>query len=176
MTNLIPKQRIEKLIWLIRDEKVMIDRDLAELYGVQTKVMIQAMKRNIKRFPSDFMFQLSDKEFKQWRSQFVTSNSSTKMGIRRKPYVFTEQGVSMLSSILNSNRAIEVNIAIIRTFVELRNMLSSHKELSKKLTSLENKYDSQFKMIFDAIRQLMASKKLDNKRQIGFNLENRDND
>ena len=118
---LIPVERIEKAILLIRRQKIMLDRDLAELYGVPTKVLNQAVARNRKRFPGDFMFQLSQGEFENWRSQIVTSNSAARMGLRRRPYAFTEQGVAMLSSVLNSERAIEVNIAIMRTFVHLRN-------------------------------------------------------
>ena len=126
-TNLlIPVERIERAILLIRGEKVLLDRDLAELYGVETRVLVQAVKRNLRRFPADFMFQLSKDEFENWRSQFVMSNPGSKMGLRRRPYAFTEQGVAMLSSVLNSDRAIEVNIAIMRAFVRLRDMLATH--------------------------------------------------
>ncbi len=124
----------------IRGEKVMLDCDLAKLYGVETKVLVQAMKRNIARFPQDFMFQLSKEEFDDWRSQIVTSNPSAKMGLRRAPYGFTEQGVAMLSSVLRSKRAIQVNIQIIRAFVRLRELMLSHRDLARKLHDLEQKY------------------------------------
>jgi hypothetical protein len=133
-------ERIEKLIYLIRGQKVMLDRDLAELYAVKTKVLKQAVRRNIARFPEDFMFELTKEEFENWRSQFVTSNRD-KMGLRYRPMAFTEQGVAMLSSVLNSERAIEVNILIMRAFVTLREMLATHKELEQKLIALEKKYD-----------------------------------
>lgn len=154
---LIPTERIERAILLIRGQKVLLDRDLAELYGVPTKVLNQAVKRNRKRFPDDFMFQLSADELELWRSHFVTSNSKAKMALRRRPHAFTEQGVAMLSSVLNSDTAIEVNIAIMRAFVHLREILSTHKELARKLEQLEQKYDKQFAAVFDAIRQLMAA-------------------
>jgi hypothetical protein len=153
---LIPAERIEKAILLVRGHKVMLDRDLAELYGVPTKVLNQAVRRNSKRFPVDFMFQLTKPEFEDWRSQIVTSNPGAKMGLRRRPYAFTEQGVAMLSSVLNSDRAIQVNIAIMRAFVRLREILATHKDLARKLEELEKKYDAQFKVVFEAIRQLMA--------------------
>ena len=157
---------IENRIFLIRGKKVLIDRDLAGLYEVETKVLKQAVKRNINRFPSDFMFQMNKEEFENWRSQFVTSNRD-KMGLRYAPFVFTEQGVAMLSSVLKSERAIEVNIAIMRAFVKLREMLSTHKELSQKLNSLEEKYEDQFRVVFDAIRALMTEEERP-KRKIGF--------
>ena len=144
----------------------MLDSDLAKLYGVQTKVLNQAIKRNLDRFPEDFMFQLSENEYKILRSQIVTSR--IKHGGRRYlPLVFTEQGVAMLSTVLNSKRAIYVNIQIIRTFVKLREILSSHKELADKLNRLEQKYDAQFKMVFEAIYQLMTPPEKP-KRKIGF--------
>lgn len=128
----------------------MLDSDLAELYGVQTKVLNQAVKRNLDRFPEDFMFQLSENEYKILRSQIVTSRIQYG-GRRYFPFVFTEQGVAMLSSVLNSKRAIHVNIQIMRTFVKLREIISSHKDLVAKLNKLEQKYDSQFKTVFEAI-------------------------
>jgi phage regulator Rha-like protein len=144
----------------------MLDSDLAELYEVETKVLLQAVKRNVQRFPEDFMFQLNDEEFMNLRSQIVTS-SSGHGGRRYLPYVFTEQGVAMLSSVLHSERAVQVNIAIMRTFVKLRQMLASNAELARKLNALEKKYDSQFKMVFDAIRQLMTPPEKP-KKKIGF--------
>ena len=146
-------ERIERRIFLIHGHKVMLSTHLAELYGVRPKVLIQAVKRNIERFPQDFMFQLSAKEFANLKSQFVTSSWG---GIRRAtPYAFTEQGVAMLSSVLRSRRAVQVNIAIMRTFVRLRRILSSHKKLAEKLAELEGKiqtHDEQIRSIFDAIR------------------------
>jgi hypothetical protein len=139
---LIPLERIQQAILLIRGQKVMLDRDLAALYGVPTGVLNQAVKRNRKRFPPDFMFQLSREETDNWKSQIVISNSGIKMGLRRRPHAFTEQGVAMLSSVLNSDRAIDVNVAIMRAFVRLRDMLATHKDLSQKLDAMEKKYDT----------------------------------
>jgi phage regulator Rha-like protein len=151
---IIPIERIENLIFLIRNQKVILSIDLAELYGVEPRVLVQAVKRNIKRFPDDFMFQLTNQEFANLKSQFVTSSWG---GLRRSmPYAFTEQGVAMLSSVLNSERAVQVNIAIMRAFVKLREMIASHKDLAKQLNALEKKYDAQFKVVFDAIRELMT--------------------
>jgi hypothetical protein len=132
-------------------------------------VLNQAVRRNAARFPDDFMFQLTKEEFENWRSQIVTSNSSAKMGVRRRPNAFTEQGVAMLSSVFNSERAIEVNIAIMRAFVRLRELFSSHKDLARKLDELERKYDEKFRVVFEAIRQLMAPPPpTEKKRRIGF--------
>ena len=163
--SLIPVDRIEKAILLIRGQKVMLDADLAELYGVETRVLVQAVKRNLERFPEDFMFQLSQEEFTILRSQIVTS--SGRGGRRYRPYAFTEQGVAMLSSVLRSRRAIQVNIEIMRAFIRLRQMLASHVELARKLDALEKKYDAQFKQVFEAIRQLMAPPE-PKRRPIGF--------
>jgi len=163
--SLIPVDRIEKAILLIRGQKVMLDADLAELYGVETKVLVQAVKRNLERFPEDFMFQLSQEEFAILRSQIVTSSDWG--GRRYRPYAFTEQGVAMLSSVLRSWRAIRVNIEIMRAFIHLRQMLASHVELARKLDALEQKYDVQFKQVFEAIRQLMAPPE-PKRRPIGF--------
>jgi hypothetical protein len=163
----IPAERIEKAILRIRDQKVLLDTDLAGLYGVETKVMVQAVKRNVVRFPDDFMFQLTPAEYTLLRSQIVTTKG--RGGRRTPPYAFTEQGVAMLSSVLRSERAVEVNIEIMRAFVRLREMISSHIELSRKLDALEQKYDHQFKIVFEAIRQLMApSPEPIKKRRIGF--------
>lgn len=160
---------IERRIYLLRGQKVMLDRDLAEMYGVSTKRLNEQVKRNPKRFPADFMFQLNKKELADWRSRIATSNPGAKMGIRRLPYAFTEQGVAMLSSVLNSERAILVNVQIMRTFVRLRQMLTSNKELAHRLNKLEKKYDSQFRVVFDAIRELMAPSESPRKA-IGFQL------
>lgn len=153
--TIVPMERIQQAIYLIRGQKVMLDRDLAALYGVSTKVLKQAVKRNADRFPDDFMFVLNPDEFMQWRSQFVTSISD-RMGLRHAPMAFTEQGVAMLSGVLHSARAIQVNIAIMRAFVQLRALLATHAGLARKLEELEEKYDAQFRVVFDAIRQLMA--------------------
>jgi len=169
MKELILVEMIERKIYLIRGHKVMLDSDLAELYGVPTRRLNEQFKRNIARFPSDFMFQLSPEEAETLRSHFATS-SSRHGGRRYLPHVFTEQGVAMLSSVLNSERAIQVNIAIMRAFVKLREMIASHKDLAKKLYDLEKKYDAQFKVVFDAIRQLMAPPEI-KKRKIGFKRE-----
>jgi len=157
---------IESKIFLIRGQKVMLSTHLAELYEVEPRALVQAVKRNIERFPEDFMFQLNPEEFASLKSQIVTSSWG---GVRRAaPYAFTEQGVSMLSSVLRSTRAIHVNIEIMRAFVRLRQMLASNAELSRKLATLEKKYDIQFKAVFDAIRELMAPLEPKKKRPIGF--------
>ena len=168
-TEMLPHKRIEKLIYFIRGQKVLLDRDLAELYTVETKALKQAVKRNIKRFPDDFMFVLNKEEFANWRSQIVTSNSD-RMGLRHSPMAFTEQGVAMLSGILNSDRAIEVNIAIMRAFVKLRRMLQEHADLSQKLASMEKKYDKNFRIVFDALKNLMTEPE-PKKKQIGFQVK-----
>jgi hypothetical protein len=162
----IPSERIESAIYLIRGEKVMLDRDLALLYEVETKVLNRAVKRNLQRFPSDFMFQLTAEEADRLRCQIGTSNDG-RGGRRYLPYVFTEQGVAMLSSVLNSERAILVNIEIMRAFVKLRQMLASNAELSRRLDELDSKYDKQFRVVFDAIRQLMATP-VRGRKEIGF--------
>jgi len=160
---------IERQILLLRGHRVMLSSDLAHLYAVEPRALIQSVKRNIARFPTDFMFQLRPQEFRVLKSQFVTSK---KGGIRRAlPYAFTEQGVAMLSSVLRSQRAISVNIQIMRTFVRLRGILESHVELARKLRALEKKYDSQFRAVFDAIRELMAPPP-PNRRPIGFTPRN----
>jgi hypothetical protein len=163
--SLIPVERIERTILLIRGQKVMLDQDLASLYGVETKRLIESVKRNIDRFPEDFMFQLAGDEFDILRSQFATSSSWG--GRRHAPYAFTEQGVAMLSSVLRSPQAVAVNIEIMRAFVRLRHMLLSHADLARKVDALERKYDSQFKGVFDALRQLMQPPTKP-KRPIGF--------
>ena len=166
--SIIPADRIEQSILYIRGEKVLLDVDLAGLYRVETRILIQAVKRNLVRFPPDFMFQLTKKELEIWRSHFVMSKPTAKMGLRRRPYVFTEQGVAMLSSVLNSPRAIRVNVEIIRTFVRLRRMLASNAALARKLNELEKKYDAQFRMVFEAICQLMVPPDPKNRPTIGF--------
>jgi len=160
-------ERIERSILLIRGHKVMLDVVLAELYGVPAKVLNQAVKRNKDRFPSDFMFQLTDEEFYSLRSQIVTLETGRGRHRKYLPYAFTEQGVAMLSSVLRSKRAVRVNVEIVRAFVRLREVLATHKDLARKLEALEKKYDSQFRVVFDAIRQLMAPPE-PRKRKIGF--------
>ncbi|MFA6244041.1 MAG: ORF6N domain-containing protein [Candidatus Hydrogenedentales bacterium] len=163
---LIPVERIDTAILFIRGHKVIIDSELAALYGVETKALTRAVRRNIERFPDDFMFQLSTSEFDDLKCQFGTSSQWG--GRRYPPYAFTEQGVAMLSGILNSPRAIHVNIEIMRAFVRLRSMLASNEALAKKLAALEKKYDAQFKVVFDAIRELMSPPAPKTKRAIGF--------
>ena len=164
--DLIAGERIEKAIYLIRGEKVMLDRDLASLYEVETGALNRAVKRNLQRFPPDFMFQLTTQESDFLRCQIGISKRG-RGGRRFLPYVFTEQGVAMLSSVLNSERAILVNVEIMRAFVKLRQMLASNAELSRRLDDLESKYDKQFRGVFDAIRQLMATPAR-GRKQIGF--------
>jgi len=165
-TSLIPAERIERAILLVRGQKAMLDSDLAALYGVETRRLIEAVKRNIERFPPDFMLQLTKEEFEILRSQFATSSAWG--GRRYVPYAFTEQGVAMLSSVLRSPRAVAVNVEIMRAFVRLRRMLASHAELAAKLDALERRYDAQFKVVFDAIRQLMSPTESKPRRRIGF--------
>src|SRR2546427_9486464 len=150
----VPAERIESRIFMLRGHKVMLSPDLAELYEVEPGALVQAVKRNIERFPADFMFQLSPGEFENLKSQIVTSSWGALR--RAAPYPFTEQGVAMLSSVLNSERAVLVNVEIMRAFVKLRQMLASNAELSRRLDELESKYDRQFKVVFDAIRKLMS--------------------
>lgn len=166
-SGLIPVERIANAIYFIRGEKVMLDRDLAALYGVETKALKQAVRRNVDRFPEDFMFVLTTTEFRNWRSQFVTSNQD-RMGLRYPPMAFTEHGILMLSSVLNSKRAVQVNIEIMRAFVKLRKILSSHVELSRRLDRLEQKYDRHFKIVVNAIRSLMTPDASKKREQIGF--------
>jgi len=168
-TSIIPAVRIDETILWIRDERVILDQDLAVLYGVQTKAITQAVRRNVDRFPADFMFQLSGDEWKVLRSRIVTSKG--RGGRRYRPYAFTEQGVAMLSSVLKSKRAIEVNVEIMRAFVKLRRILASHAALDRKLRELEKKYDASFKAVFDAIRQLSLPVPPKKGRPIGFKTE-----
>jgi len=176
-------QELAQLVFLVRGEKVMFDADLAELYGVEARSLNQAVTRNRKRFPPDFMFRLTANEYTSLRSQFVISNSSEgresglrsqivtskagRGGRRYLPYAFTEQGVAMLSSVLRSSRAVEVNIAIMRTFVQLRKLMDSNRDLARKIEALEEKYDEQFSVVFETIKRLIAPPDPP-KRQIGF--------
>jgi ORF6N domain len=162
----VPMERITQAILLIRGQKVMLSTYLADLYEVEPRILVQAVKRNIERFPEDFMFQLNDHEFENLKSQIVTSSWG---GLRRAaPYAFTEQVVAMLSSVLHSDRAIHVNIEIMRAFVRLRQLLATNVELARKLATLERKYDAQFRVVFEAIRELMTPPEPRKKRPIGF--------
>ncbi len=163
----IPSERIVGRIFLIRGKKVMIDRDLAELYEVDSKALNQAVKRNISRFPPDFMFQISKEEADSLRSQFVTLEKGRGRYSKYLPYVFTEQGVAMLSSVLKSDRAIQVNIQIIRTFTRLRELLITNKELREKIEEMEEKYDKKLKDIFTVLKNLLLQEEKP-KKQIGF--------
>ena len=165
--SLLPIENIERMIYFIRAEKVMLDRDLAELYQVTTAALNQALRRNRERFPSDFMFQLTQSEVTQLNRSQIVIGSQKHRDPRFRPYAFTEQGIAMLSSVLRSKRAVSVNIEIMRAFVKLRQMLASNSELSRRLGELESKYDRQFKVVFDAIRQLM-SPPVQARKQIGF--------
>ena len=164
MNEIIPQEIIEQKIFLIRGHKVILDKDLAALYGVTTGNLNKAVSRNMDRFPEDFMIQLSEEEFKNLIFQFGISSWG---GTRKTPRAFTEQGIAMLSGILNSKRAVQVNIAIMRAFVKLREMIASNKDLAKRLDELEEKYDEQFRVVFDAIRQLMIPPEK-NRPKIGF--------
>ena len=168
--DLIPAERIESRILLLRGQKVLLDHDLAALYEIPTKALKRAVKRNAVRFPDDFMFVLDEDELADLRCQFGTSSSWG--GLRYPPMAFTEQGVAMLSGVLNSPRAIQVNIAIMRAFVRLRHILASHADLARKLEEMERKYDSQFSVVFDALRELMNTPDPPRK-PIGFRVQER---
>ena len=164
----VPAERIERAIFSIRGEKMMLDSDLAELYGVETKRLNEQVRRNPNRFPPDFMFQLTAEEWESLRSQFAT----LKRGEHRKylPYAFTEHGALMLANVLNSERAAQTSVMVVRAFVRLRQMLASNAELAPKLDAMEKKYDAQFKVVFDAIRQLMSPPE-PKRREIGFHVK-----
>ncbi len=166
MNSLLPAERIQQAIVLIRRQKVMLDADLARLYGVETKALTRAVRRNIERFPSDFMFRLTRPEFDDLRCHFGASSSWG--GRRYPPYAFTEQGVAMLSSVLRSKRAVRVNVEIMRTFVRLRRMLQSDRELARRLDALEKEYDRQFAVVFQAIRALMEPPAEEKRGRFGF--------
>ena len=170
MANPVSIERVESRIIEVRGHKVMLDADLADLYGVVTKTLNQAVRRNRERFPADFMFQLTVGEHSALRSQTVTLKRGRGQHRKYLPYAFTEQGVAMLSSVLRSPRAIRVNIEIMRAFVRLRRMLLSHEELARRFDALEKKYDAQFKAVFDAIRELMAPP-ASRRRPVGFRVE-----
>jgi len=167
--TLVPMERIERAIIVVRGEKVMLDSELAEIYGVETRILNQAVRRNINRFPVDFMFQLTVAEEESLRSQIVISNEG-RGGRRYLPYAFTEHGALMLANVLNSERAAQTSVQVVRAFVKLRQMLASNAELARKLAAMEKKYDAQFKVVFDAIRQLMSPPEKP-KREIGFHVK-----
>ena len=167
MNKMIPVERIEKKIFLIRSQKIMVDSDLAELYEVETKQLKRQVRRNISRFPDDFMFELTQDEYQEYlRCQIGT----LKRGQHSKylPYAFTENGVAMLSTVLNSERAIEVNIQIMRAFTKLRALLATHEDLKRKIEAMEKKYDKQFKIVFDVIKKLLEPATNNNRQKIGF--------
>lgn len=162
-----PATTLNQRIRFVRGERILLGTDLADLYGVETKTLHRAVRRNIERFPADFMFALTDREWKNLRYQIGTS-SSAHGGGRYRPLAFTEHGVAMLSSVLRSRRAVAANIAIMRAFTRLRALLTTHRELARRLNSLERKYDGQFAAVFDAIRKLMAAPTEPSRRRIGF--------
>ena len=169
--QVIPVEFIERKIYLVRGCKVMLDSDLADSYQMPTQVLNQAVRRNLDRFPAEFMFQLNDEELENWRSQIVTSNPRAKMGLRRPPYAFTEHGVAMLSSVLTSKRAVELNILIIRAFVRLREYLATHKDLARKLEEVERtqqEHSAHIQQIYDFIERLLEPAPKHPKRHIGF--------
>ncbi len=168
---LIPVDAIQEKIYLIRGNKVMLSHDLARLYEVPPKALIQAVKRNLERFPDDFMFQLNEVEFRSLRSQIVTLEKGRGRYPKHRPYAFTEQGVAMLSAVLKSNRAVHVSIGIIRVFVKLRQMVSNDQQLARRVDELEKKYDGQFQIVFRAIRELIGSGVVPPKRRIGFRVD-----
>ena len=165
MKNLLPEERIEQKIFVIRSHKVILDKELAALYGVATSRLNEQVKRNSHRFPEDFMFQLDREEFENLISQFAISRWG---GARKRPYVFTEYGAIMVANVLNSERAVEMSIRIVRTFIKLREVLSTHKDLKRKIEEMEKKYDYQFQVVFDAIKKLLDSPIEKPKRQTGF--------
>ena len=172
-TPIVPDEVVMSKIYLIRSQKVMIDRDLAGLYGVETKQLKRQVKRNIKRFPPDFMFELNKKEFGHWRSQNGTSNVSDTMGLRYAPYVFTEQGVAMLSSILSSDRAISVNIQIIRIFTRMRELMLTHKDILLKLEQIEKQTlhnTEDIHLIFEYLKKLLTPAPEAPRKRIGYKL------
>ena len=184
MAIILKPENVAQLVFLIRGEKVMLDADLATLYGVSTKALNQAFRRNRNRFPSDFVFQLTKTEYDSMRSQIVTASlpskrirsqivTASRRNISAVPYAFTEQGVAMLSSVLRSSRSVEVNIAIMRTFVQLRRLMDSNSDLARKIEGLERKYDEQFAVVFAAIKQLISPATGPAKKRIGFHTEDR---
>ena len=170
MKDLIPVEIITEKIFFIRGQKVMLDADLADLYGVETRVLNQAVKRNKRRFPDDFMFQISKVEYESLISQFVISNRSGRGGIRKLPFAFTEQGIAMLSGVLKSDRAIDVNIQIMRTFTKLRHMMTVSEELKNELKQLREQTDQRFQVVFEALDQILHEEPQP-KKKIGFTVK-----
>ena len=168
VSTFLSRDIIQRKIYFIRGKKVMFDRDLAALYGIETGNLNKAVARNLKRFPSDFMFQLSDAEFKNLIFQFGRSSWG---GLRKKPSVFTEHGILMLSSVLNSERAVQVNIQIMRTFTKIKEFILSYGRLQKKVLALEQKYDAQFRVVFETIREIEEPLKRKKQRRIGFHIK-----
>lgn len=166
MDVIISDETIASRIYTIRGQKVMLDRDLADLYGVETKRLKEQVRRNINRFPNDFMFEMSKEEFANWRSQFATSND--KMGLRIPPFAFTEHGVLMLSSVLNSQRAIDINIQIVRIFNKIRRLILDNADIRKELAELKAQTEDRFQVIFEALDQILSDNKDKNNRKIGF--------
>ena len=162
--GLVPIERIAAQICVIRGHSVMLDANLAELYGVETRILVQAVKRNIDRFPEDFMFQLSKEELKDWRSQIVMSNPTAKMSLRRRPYAFTEHGVAMTASVLRSKQAIDVNISIVRTFIRLRQVLATNEDLARRVAQ----HDHEIGILFEHIQRLLEPANPPKKPAIGF--------
>jgi len=173
MKDLIPTESIEQVILLVRAQKVILDDDLSRLYGVTTKRLNEQIKRNLKRFPSDFMFQLNLQEVRGLRSHFATLKSGRGRHRKYLPYAFTEHGAIMAANVLNSPRAIEASVYVVRAFVRLRELIASNKELAKRLDELEKKYDSQLKVVFDAIRELVSPTEPPATRRIGFHTSRR---
>jgi len=169
-------ERIEHAIILVRGEKVMLDRELADIYGVETKVLNQAVKRNANRFPEDFMFRLTNGEVAELNRSQIVTGSQKHRDPRFPPYAFTEHGALMLANVLNSERAAQTSVQVVRVFVRLRQMLASNAELARKLEAMEKKYDAQFKVVFQAIRQLMAPPPEPKRREIGFHVKYEDDD
>lgn len=168
--SLVPVERIERAIILVRGEKVMLDSELAEIYGVETKVLNQAVKRNLSRFPMDFMFRLTVEEVAELNRSQIVTGSQKHRDPRFPPYAFTEHGALMLANVLNSERAAQTSVMVVRAFVRLRQLLSSNAELARKLEAMEKKYDAQFKVVFDAIRQLMSPAET-KRKEIGFHVK-----
>jgi phage regulator Rha-like protein len=169
MTTLVPVERIASKIYLIRNEKVMLDRDLAELYGVETKRLKEQVRRNIERFPKDFMFGITKEELNKWRAQFATSNKDI-MGLRIPPFAFTEHGVLMFSSVLKSERAVQVNIQIMRTFTKLREALLDNKDLRRELEELKQVTEERFRVVFETLDQLLTVESKP-KKKIGYTVK-----
>lgn len=172
---IVPVEIIERKIYLIRGMKVMLDSDLAWLYQVETRALVQTVKRNVDRFPKDFMFQVSEKEFKNWRSQIVMSNPGAKMGLRRPPFVFTEHGVAMLSSILKSKKAVQVNILIVRAFIKLRELLATHKDLILEIDKIKREQKNQnqkINSVINIISQMINPTVDENREPMGFRERN----